>query len=227
MTDTQDRLRAGLTQLASHIEPDPPPVHAFTAPVPAASPKRRAVVAMIAAGILGLAGATAAATGTIPQPVHDVFERFAGGDDRYPVIPDDATLAATTQTPDGNTAEYWVADATDGGRCEFVRYTSPDGTHVRQAWSACTHAPDQGSGMPGLWLVASPSQNRTLAGHAPGGTNLLIVRFASGDTDRLRPQANGYFIAEYGDTSTDKRGPIQNVDAVAADGTTLDAAEYP
>lgn len=227
MTDTETTLRNGLHALAEHVQPTPPPAAWIRAQSARRKPRRRAAVGVsVVAGIVAV-GATAAATGTVPQPVRDAFNRFASFDEPFLVVPDDAELVASTTTPDGTVAEYWLAIATDGGRCDYVRYVDANGDNHRDGWSSCTHEAAQGSGMPGLYAVTSPTgRQRSVAGHAPTGTATMVVQFADGSADRSSVPASGFFILEYG-SDDDERGRIRVVEAVDANGVVLDRNEYP
>lgn len=221
MTDVEQKVRAGLHALAGGISPLNPPV----SPLRRMEVRRRRPARAIAIGVgLAMVGVTAAAaTGTTPSEVRDAFARFAGWD--FAVEPDDAELMASSVGRDGRVAEYWVGIGEDGSRCDYVRVREADGSGYADGWSACTRDPAQHSGSDGMWLVASPEGDRSVAGHVPEKAVAVVVHFENGASERLQ-LTNGYFIAEFGPEADDLRGRIELVTAINAEQVVVSSHRY-
>jgi hypothetical protein len=213
MTDVETTLRRGLHALADDVDPVAP---ALATLLEVRRPRRhRALAAGALVGSVLLLGAGATATGRMPAPVQSAFDRMAGWGD-YGVSPDDAQLVATA-TLDGVNAEYWVSVVPGGRRCEHVRLIT-DG-RSREGWSGCAMDADQLSGSPELFTAYSTGsrQPNDLAGHAPGGTATVIVRFADGTADQLPVTERGYFLGLYRRDLED----VRSIDALDAAGDVI------
>lgn len=229
MTDVETTLRTGLKDLGHEINPHVPPLAAVIARAERSPKHRRHSKRPLAVGLVGgviLFGSAAAATGIIPDSVTSVFDRFGTYDSPFAADMDNLELVASAPLADGSTIEYWMAPTKDGGRCESVSYTFPDG-HRQESWVACTHDPNALSGQADLFAVTSfGGGNVSVAGHAPEAAASVLVSLSDGQQQQTVVQDNGFFVAAYPSTSSAPAPAVVNITAVGLDGDVLASRSY-
>jgi hypothetical protein len=229
MIETEERLRRGLRAYADAVDVSRPAASSLLG-ADAVAPRRRRVlawVAAIAAGSIAVGG-VATATGVIPEPVRDAFEEFRTHEDRIHFSDlDRLERLAVVETEDGGHEELWYApnESNEGG-CIDHREVRPDGTDGPHS-SHCVPDAYLDTERSRASLVQSFPEyaaGGSAVGRVPRGAVLVTIELSDGSTVTAVPQVKGWFIAPFSaDLAPDTR-PVRAT-ATAADGSVL--AEEP